>query len=174
LKIFKLSADSNNYQNLVPVDIASWDIINSINLKSVANNWNPIELQYINKRKKGDCPSLIPHLPVFSEKAINILSDLIKDSVEYLPFVCPGKIKFWGINVLKAVDCIDFDNSQVVRFDSGRIMRFAKYAFKKELLEGVPLFKIPDLLNSCVFIDEMFIDKVTEAGLEGFKFEEVG
>ncbi len=54
LKIFELSTDANNYQNLVPVNIASWDIINNIALKNVANNWNPIELEFISKRRKKE------------------------------------------------------------------------------------------------------------------------
>lgn len=175
LNYYKLSTNANSYQNLVPVNVKSWDIINNINLKSVATNWKPIELKFISKgRKKGDCPDLIIHLPVFSEKAINILNDLINDRVEYLPFICSGKEKYQGINVLKAVDCIDYDNSKVVRFRDGKIMAFEKYVFKKDKLKDSHIFKIPDINNSAVFVSQKFVNRVKEAGLEGFEFTEVG
>lgn len=166
--------DVNNYKSVVLKDKNYWDIITNINLKRVSDTWPAIELEFISKGKKGDCPDLISSLPVFSERAISILDDLLKDSVEYLPFLCPGKVKYYGVNVLKSIDCINHDNAEVVRFDSGRIMRFKKYAFKKDMLEGIQIFKIPDLLNSPVFVGEIFVDKVKETGLEGFKFEEVG
>lgn len=105
-------------------------------------------------------------MPVFSERAINALNDLIKDSVEYLPFICPGKDKFWGVNVLKTVDCIDYDNSKVVRFRDGKIMTFEKYVFKKDKLKDSQIFKIPDINNSAVFVSEKLINKVKEAGLD--------
>jgi hypothetical protein len=173
LKLFELSTDANNFKNLVPVHKDSWDIINSTNLKRMSDNWTPIELEFIGKGKKGDCPSLIPHLPVLSDRGINVLNELIEDSIEYLPFICPGKDKFWGVNVLKAVDCIDYDNADVVRFQSsGRIMRFKKFAFKKDMLEGIKIFKTPDY-PSVVFVSENFVEKVKEAGLKGFEFVEV-
>lgn len=174
MKIFELSTDANNFQNVVAKNKSDWEIISNANLKSLATNWEPIELKFIGKGKRGDCPSFVPFMPVFSERAINILNDLMKDSAEYLPFLCPGKVKFWGINVLRTIDCIDFTNSKVVRFSSGKIMEFKKYAFKVDILDDVDIFKIPDLRNSMVFVSENFVNKVNEAGLEGFEFKEVG
>ncbi|MGD9153956.1 MAG: hypothetical protein PVG90_00435 [Bacillota bacterium] len=174
MKFYRLTTEANDYKNLVPLNSIDVDVINNINLKTVASSWKPIEFKFIGKGKRGDCPTLVLHLPVFSENAINMLNDLIVDNVEYLPINCPGKVKYWCVNVLKSIDCINFEKSKVIRFSSGRIMAFDKYVFKNDdLFKNVNIFKIPDLKNSDVFVSENFVEKVKKADLEGFEFVEI-
>jgi len=71
------------------------------------------------------------------------------------------------------VDCVDYENSEIQGYESGAIMRFKKYVIHKELLQGIHIFKIPDLRNSEVFVSEEFVNRVQENQLEGFEFIEI-
>jgi hypothetical protein len=172
MKIFELQADSNNYRGLTDIshDASNMSVTDNTNLNRVSATWEPLKLKFSGKGKVGDCPSFLFFLPIFSEKAISSLNHLMFESVEYLPVICPGKVKYFAVNVLKVVDCIDHSKSDAIRFDDGRVMKFKKYAFKKELLQGAHIFKIPDFLFSRIFVSEEFVNKANESGLLGFDF----
>jgi hypothetical protein len=177
MKIFGLYTDMDKFKYLgvKPYETTEEEIelYDSISLTRVKDVWNPITLKLYGKGKRGDCPYLIGHLPVFSEKIIGFLDYLIHDSVEYLPINCPGNVKYYIVNVLKVVDCIDYDKAKIERYYNGEIRRFEKFAFKKELLQGIHIFKTPELAYTLVFVSEEFVNKANEFGLLGFDFEEV-
>jgi len=170
MKLWHLGADANNYDNLVPVKPEYWHKL-EFDGTSQYNSWEPIAVRVIEDKKDSDNPSLQPGIPVFSEKALRVLGDLIKDSAEVLPLKC-RKGKYYAINVVDVLDCINYDNSEVKRFiSSGRIMRFIKYAFKPECVIGKYIFKIIDEPESRPFVSDEFRDRVISSGLIGFKFD---
>ncbi|KNF07337.1 hypothetical protein CLPU_18c00190 [Gottschalkia purinilytica] len=120
----------------------------------------------------SDAPGFIhPAIPIFNYKALNILKDLIDDSIEALELRCEEG-EFHAINVIKVLNCIDYEKSEYKTFeDSKKIMRFEKYVFKEECVKGNNIFKIVDEPKSKVFVSDKFREKVLESGLTGFKFD---
>jgi len=79
-----------------------------------------------------------------------------------------------GINVLTALDAIDYAKSDYVKFSDGkRILAFKKYAFRVDAVAGKHIFKIKDERRRYAFVSEEFVDAVNNNGLEGFRLEEV-
>ena len=173
LKIWKLDADVNNFDNITVVNEEDWDILDKCEGSSVIKCWNPLNLEYIENKKKGDCPGLTSRLPILSKAALDILKPLILDSVEILPVSLNGG-EFYGINVIQVLDCIDYEKSQVKKFpNSERIMRFIKYSFKKDCVNNAHIFKIKDELGNSPFISDDFRNIIINSNLKGFLFEEV-
>ncbi len=107
--------------------------------------------------------------PVFDTKTLDILRDLIEDTVEILPMEFKGTI-WHGINVKRVLDAIDYDKAEITRFSDGQIMMFDKYAFRSEIVRDVPIFKIVDEPVGHVFVSDEFKKRVEESNLTGFKF----
>ena len=173
MKIWKLWADVNNYDSLMAMD-PDYDYTEiTLDGHSMADKWEPVEL----KRMYGDGLLLsdFPHYygdPVMSEKAINVLSPLINDSVEYLKVIFDEK-NYTMLNITKVLNVIDYEKSEYKRFtSSGRIMRFIKYNFRMcdELLTS-DIFKLIDEPRRNPFVSDRFKQYVEDNNLTGFEFE---
>lgn len=172
MKIWHFGADADNFNNLVPVDENDWKKF-EFNGTRIKSSWKKIEVRTIEEIQFSDFPSLIPGVPVFSKKALECLGDLICESVEVLPLL-HEKEELFAINVIKVLDCVDYDQSEYKRFaTSGRIMRFTKYGFCKDKVINTPIFKISDEPSKRPFVSDTFRSCVLEYGLKGFEFKEV-
>jgi len=172
MKIWHLGADSNNFDNLAPVDENDWEKFN-FDGTSIKCNWSKIKVKTLQEVQFSDFPSLIPGVPVFSKNALKCLGDLISESVEVLPLL-HEKEEFYAINVIRVLDCVDYEKSEYKKFaSSGRIMRFTKYEFYKERIINIPIFKIVDEPSKRPFVSDAFRNCVLENGLKGFEFKEV-
>ena len=110
-------------------------------------------------------------IPVFDKKALDILLPMVENEIEVLPLLCEER-EFFAINVIKVLDCVDYDKSKYRTFRDGkRIMAFEKYTFKLDDIKGSNIFKIIDEPRRKPFVSDEFRDKVLETGLTGFKFK---
>lgn len=89
-----------------------------------------------------------------------------------LPLACQ-QAALVAFNPLNVVNALDDGASSVERFESGRIWRIDKYVFRKELVEGLQVFKITSLQPSPVFVGEEFVERWHAAGLKGLEFRQV-
>ena len=134
-------------------------------------NWKPIQVKRVYDREFSNTPGFYPHIPIFDEKAIEVLDDLIIDNAEILPLDCEDGV-FYAINVVNVIDCIDYEKSKYKTFrDKKRIMRFEKYAFDEKEIDKVNLFKIKDEPLKRPFVSDFFRKRVVDNNLIGFKFE---
>ncbi len=172
MRIWHLSADSDNFNNIVPVNESNWSKF-EFDGTWIQNDWNPVEVKTLKEIQYSDFLALVPGVPVFSKKALKHLAELINESVEVLPLV-HNKEKLFAINVIKVLDCVDYDKSEYKKFtSSNRIMRFVRYEFIKEKLMNTHIFKIKDEPSKRPFVSDTFRNRVLEYGLKGFEFEEV-
>lgn len=141
--------------------------------KSVKDIWNAPDLEeYDTKKKKYDFCHVFSN-PVFNNKALNALYDLIKDDVEVLSYLHP-KETYFAINVLNVVDCLDRSAAVLDIDEEYNIVRnINKYAFHKDRIEHENIFKIPENLFSEIFVTNTFKEKVEQASLTGFRFAEI-
>ena len=82
----------------------------------VASLWKPVRVKVLDKRPKeaGDFPTFYdyPDLPVFSQRAWDVLSATIACRWEALPIIHPSKKPFYFIHVMEVIDCIDHARSE--------------------------------------------------------------
>ena len=177
MKMFQMRADGNRYENLTyanPDD--SKRTLDWCDGTSMAGRWFPMPLEILKepegyeKLPRGDFPCFISGAAVFTQKAVTALADLLEGQVELLPIICEAG-DYQLANVIRVVDALDEANSDVQRFEDGRVMDVERYAFHPEKLKGLTIFKLPQFRRGRVYVTERFVDRVREAGLKGFRFE---
>lgn len=147
--------------------------------RQFGENWHPLRLELWEgepgKRKKeerkpnADFMGTGLLLDAISGRAKSLLESLIVNQVEFLLLETPVR-PYYGLHV-KYVDCLDAKHSAVVRFkSSGRIMEVEKYAFHWDRLEGVNIFRLPELGLSRLFVSDEFKRIVEDNGLTGLEF----
>ncbi|WP_240421754.1 imm11 family protein [Paenibacillus periandrae] len=172
MQVWKLDCDSNNYEGFNIVD-GDWnELIEKFGGNSLLNNWQAIKIKPYELAPRSDAPTFIAAAPLFSAKAVDVLRPIISNFVEILPteFI---REDYFIINVLNVLNCVDYDSSSIVKYRSGRIMRFEKYEFFPEIVDQQHIFKITDISRQAVFVSSEFKEEVIKSGLTGFRFEEV-
>ena len=147
-----------------------------------ADEWSPVPFERWRTKyrphrgKPVDFPSLMGLGLAFSERALQVLDPLMGQSVEALPIECVncGQDKFFVINVLDFVDCLDEPRCIFERASTGYILWIERYAFRPGSLEGHHIFKVPQLVVGTVLVSPEFKRRVEESGLFGAVFREVG
>jgi hypothetical protein len=170
---YTIISDVDTYDALVLANPNDWDKLDKFTGERLADTWTPVAVKTLKVKKAGDFLYLIHHVPVFSERAWQVLQPLVKDSVEALPLKHPKKI-FYAINVLVLVDCLDYSRSQIERFPSGGIMEIERYVFKDGCVEGKHIFKVAEAPLKRVLVSEKFKELVEKNRLEGLIFSKVG
>lgn len=172
MKIWRLEFEVDEYDNLATEKDMSLDEMQSFDGRSQKADWRPLKVIRMEPEKNlelSNAPGFI--FPVFDKKALEILLPLIENEVEILPLEFDER-EFYGINVTKVMDCIDYDNSKFKLFSDGkRIMRFIKYSFVEEKIKGMNIFKIIDEPRRRAFVSDEFRNAVLNTGLTGFKFK---
>jgi uncharacterized protein DUF1629 len=101
------------------------------------------------------------------------LAPLIGDVIELLPLTCDGPVRFYVVNMLDIVDCLDEDHLVTDRYSDGQISSVKKYVFQPGSIDGHHLFKCKQsLLDDLVSAE--FKALVEEKGLVGAYFIPVG
>jgi hypothetical protein len=177
MHVYQLRADANHFQNLILADESIWDQMQDMfNGTPVGMSWSPLRVEVLRDEDQnralppGDFPSLMTRLPVFSQRAVDTLSDLLHANGEFLPLVC-SEGTYFAFNVTRVIDALDVQRSEVKRFSDGRIMRVVRYEFVPDILEGLSIFKIPETARMEVFVTDPFVSRVQSAGLVGFDFK---
>ena len=168
MKIWQLCFDVNNYANLQAIPPLTADEIQSFNGTKKLSSWSPRQVEPIETDLKlGDAPGFT--IPVFSQKACDVLMPLMEQDVELLPLAC-SKGAFFGVNVTNLLDVIDYDSSVFRRFSDGkRIMAFQKYSFRMcDALNKCNIFKITDEPTRRAFVSDRVKGGNRKNGLKGF------
>ena len=176
MKIYELLAKPDNYDPLVLPRYEDYTIDDTLDGTPRLQNWTALKMRYYSEFEgkdlpKGDFPAF-SLVPIFPPHTVKALSDLIEGMGELLPINVSGR-PFYMFNVTKVLDCLDHDKSEINSFYEGgvkRIISIDKYIFHEECIGQVPIFKIPESLEGYVFVTQVFVDRVNEIGLKGFRF----
>lgn len=145
----------------------------------VRDKWIPLKCDGFddNPPKVGDFPSVNDYskIPMMSERAWSVLEPIIGDACEALPVMHPFPGTYYLIHVMRTIDALDTDASEVDRSSVGdrRIRRIYRYAFKHDLIEGAHIFKLPLMSGSELIVDDVFRKAVEDHGLRGLRFKEL-
>ncbi|WP_339848480.1 suppressor of fused domain protein [Paenibacillus sp. FSL W7-1088] len=173
MKVWKLSEDSVN-QLLDFTEVRG--VNEGINKgNSLAKLWNEVEMITYSEGESADIYSIASQVTdlVLKERAANILSDLLEDKVELLP-VHHNKEKYYVMNILNILDCVDIDQSIPSKYGG-----FKNFVFEENEIQNQHIFKTlsynyeiqnEPFISSQTFVSDEFKQRVEEAGLQGFRF----
>lgn len=144
-----------------------------------AQPWNPVPVSRLHKPRKRrveelcDVTAIAAHVdvPVFSERARNVLQPILGATAEWLPLAF-DEAQYWLLNLLQVIDVLDVSKAHVRTLPNGRVLDIDTYAFKEELVSDQWLFKVVQHPFS-VFATDRFRELVKVENLTGFFFQPV-
>jgi hypothetical protein len=74
-------------------------------------------------------------------------------------------------NITTVADILDHDRSDIIWFDEKHdlALRIRRYECIPEELTGLSIFRLVEMCSS-TFVTQVFVDRVREHGLQGFRF----
>lgn len=122
-----------------------------------------------NVRRFNDYPCINLTRPAFSQRAVDLLSDLLEPNGELLP-VHHETGCFYFFNCTRMTNCVDLAQSETTRLNDGGVVTSTKrLVFKGEMTQGLTIFKVRTQLLE-LFCTQDFVERVERAGLLGFVF----
>lgn len=176
MRIRKLNSDVDRYRWLALVDESEMRILSNLHDGPIGSAWKPIRAEWIEEdvmdgKSKSDFPTL-GTTPVFSERAVDTLLDLLVANGEILPLDVEGE-KYFAYNPTRTVDALDEDRSVIVRFPAtGRILDIKQYVFLPAKLDGSAIFRLP-MFRGRAFVTDEFSARVRDGDLTGFGLVDV-
>lgn len=158
-----------------PIDSGDFDVFTSlINGESRKSTWRPIPMKLVSQdvgvaALYSDSPWLGEHALIFRIPVKEALGELLTANGELLPLDC-SEADLVVFNATKIVDALNEEESTVSRFSGGEIYWIKRYVFRPEVVDGVDIFKIPNLTASPTFLSERFVDTWNACGLVGLDF----
>lgn len=172
--VWQIRAESDVYDNLIPRDPPGAErALRGFCGPAIGSSWVPLEVEVLPCIRSGDFPSLASHVPVFSQRALSVLAEMIRGDAEVLPLIEKSR-RWYAINVFIAPGVLDSERAEVDRYEgSGRVHHIRRYAFHRHALEDHCLFKLAELPLSWPLVREPFKDLVERNRLEGLRFVRV-
>ena len=187
--IWKYTPDADQYYNLTLIDYErdGWFLHENLRIDAPPEPYPELAVRYETESKelsslqrglarqgklnKGDFPSFFAIGVIFSERALQVLSPVIQNSVQVIPLQCEEG-RLYLIHVTDVVDCLDLERSVVDYILGGNLISHVEhYEFKDlELLEGKGIFTIQGLRAS-TFVTDAFKDLIEEHDLRGLLWE---
>ncbi|MFI0443925.1 imm11 family protein [Actinomadura sp. 6N118] len=141
----------------------------------MADSWQPFQVWWDEEERekpKGDFPLFASNVMV-GARAVEALEMSLQGNGELLPLLTEGS-EIYLYNVTRVVDALNMEKSSGETFPSGRYMHISKHVFVKERLEGVEIFKLPQLyIGKKIYVTDSFMKRIEVAGLTGLIGEEV-
>lgn len=173
MNYYKYLCDSDNYHSFVLDDDEQYQgTLYQLLGTLLAKTWSPLRVRLYKTRFRGDFPHLTSHVPVFSEKAVEVLLPLIKDATELLPLECldcDEDTVYYAVHVLDLIDCLDYSQSKITRDPGGEIIFIDHYVFNKEKVRDRDIFRIKEAPLKDVIISSRFVSLVNDNALQGLK-----
>ncbi|MDM5190331.1 hypothetical protein QUF99_24205 [Bacillus sp. DX4.1] len=141
--------------------------------------WGEIRIKCVEEGHHSDFPHFWGEIgtPMVSEKAKQFLGPTLGNNVEFLPLIhnVTGEV-YYIINVLNAIDAIDYEKAILKKLRSGLVIDFKKYVFLPNMVKNQTIFKV--YLNEILYIPSVFVsdefrNTILKSDLKGFEFVEV-
>ncbi|MGC3967432.1 MAG: hypothetical protein QM775_08705 [Pirellulales bacterium] len=136
--------------------------------KSMRADW-PVPAAAGNVRRYNDYPCINLSYPAFSQRAVDLLRDILELNGELLP-VRHQLGTYYYFNCTTMTNGVDLEQSHITRTsDGGLVTSTKKLVFVDEVVKSLTIFKVRTQLME-VFVTQTFVDRVESAGLQGFSF----
>jgi hypothetical protein len=163
-------AVSEGQEWVLPVDDDYYEVFFGLDGRSL-EGWQPPVMRRVEEGERlySDFPWLGEHAPLLRQPAVDALAAALRP---YGELVALRGEKVWLLNVTHVIDALDEARSRIVRFDDGDILAIERYAFDGEKIGTAEVFKLP-MRASPVFVNDVFVERVRNAGLRNVSFEPV-
>lgn len=174
MRVWKWGFDGDRYDSFTFPNNTDFDQYFEPNFNGmvIGEKWGSVQLETCYSLKPTDCTGIGSNFPIFSERAVQALEPYLNSNVEVLPLQHPTQ-SFYAINVIRVLDGLDYENS-IVEYVEGHptvVRRVHHFAFKLDIIQAYPIFKIPEYKRLRVFVTDTFKEAVEANGLKGFTFE---
>jgi hypothetical protein len=187
--------DFDRYQELIVADL---EVCNQLeeyksrygwfdNYQLIGDDWFQVKIvvdKDSHSHSLGDYPYLHGFsgfilTPIFSQKAVDVLADLLEGSGELLPLVCDFG-KYYAFNITRKVEALDEERSEFKLNselysdldDEPDFQLVTKFAFDPDRVANLNIFKLPKINRHNVpLVTDRFVQRVREANLKGFAFK---
>lgn len=140
---------------------------------SKKEDWCPIRLDTLYEKSYNDFPHYLIGKPIVSEKVKQILEPYIKPDVEFLPLI-HDEMDLFMVNVTNILDCVDWQHSDVNRFEGEYFLGFNKLKFDfSKIPSDTYIFKFKETAATQVYVTEAFKDIIDQHQLQGLSFSVV-
>jgi uncharacterized protein DUF1629 len=179
MAVYLLRPDSSRYEVLVlECEDDAGLMLEASGGRPVGSAWSPVAVRVFREdadhrdRPSSDFPSLSGFVPVFSQKAVTVLADLLQPNGEILPLAC-GDGEYSAYNVITVIDALDEERSQC-KYIGKKVVDVASYELLPDRLGAEQIFKLVQFRRGGrVYVTEQFVRRVDEQGLLGFAFQKV-
>lgn len=159
--------DTDRFRALVPASKAAIDRLLALGADPVAD-WTPPRMRWIGATRSGDFPNLIGHVPVVSDRALEVLGPLLGPRIDRLAILVEGG-GYTALHIRDIADCLDAEASEARWFEPGRARLIERYVFRPERLEGHHLFRIREMPKGLALLSGEAMEAIRAAGLAGLK-----
>lgn len=138
--------------------------------KPVKENWHHIHMLRDEPMKHPDFFEIDgTDVIAISQKAVDSIHSFLNDTLELLPIETDAG-RYYALNVLDIVDCLNKEDSEFVVTKNGVIVNYSLLEFDEEKLGDSAFFKIPEL-PYCIFISDDIEGLCEENYLQGLVFD---
>jgi len=139
-----------------------------------ALNWQKVIFKAVRKGKYRDFAHYRSGVPVFSEKALEVIGELIAPHVQLLDIeVSNVDVNYKLVNIISVLNAVDYTRSIPTRISSGHVTGFKKLNFLEDVVKDQHIFRIPEFLRTKTYVSDFFREKILASKLKGFEFYEV-
>lgn len=159
LNIWKLHERANEYCSFIPHDLRFFN--DKFQCKPLSDDWE-VPLAEVDGQSKplADFVSWMSMAPVVSERARELIEDLVGNDVEFLRFHKLKNKPYFVMNVLRCEDYLDRIKSDLSEFRQ-------RFIFKADLPRSLPpIFKCPDRWSE-IFVTAEFAELLVTNKLRG-------
>lgn len=172
MNIYLYAPKSNDYDNLVLASSQDHEGLMQLLGQPMGPRWRAVKVKLRKEGRRADFPSFLPHVPAFSQQAMDVLQPHLGNAIEALPLDC-GRAKFYAINVLDVTDCLDERRSKIDRDPGGKVMFIDKHVFDEKCVGERLLFRIRQAPLWGVYYTDRFKQLLEAAQLGGLKDRQV-
>ncbi|WP_353254895.1 imm11 family protein [Burkholderia anthina] len=140
--------------------------------RGFGQDYDPVKLTWGTSRRKktSDVHTMLSPFLVFSQRALDVLAPVLRDSGEILQVDAPVKDMF-GFHVTRVIEnAVDMDASRFKVYPQATV--FNKIFILKSRIEGADIFRLKES-PATVFVSERFRELVEQNKLKGFDFGEI-
>jgi len=170
MRVFAVKPDEG-YEWILTED----EFENELGAESVANTWSPPKVRLLKKDggtilARADLPWFSSGLLVFREAAYRKVGHLFANAGEFLPLrLVGGSDELWMFHAYSVLDALDPQQSDLIRFPSGRVMVIKRHVFRPDSLDGATIFRIDE--SPKLFFTGEIVQVLQKEKLTGIRFE---
>jgi hypothetical protein len=165
------------FEWVAPIDGGDWNVLEDL-CDNDGVGWAPMSLRFLREeeiegpRHAADVPWLGSGLLAMTDRAAALLGPLLTEDGVLLPAESDEGTR-WIFHATRVIDALDEAHSLVEWLPSGKALRVTYPIFFPDRIAHAVVFRIPQFRRSPLYMTAGLVERITNAGLRGTRFEQV-